>query len=141
MSRRIPSYRQHKPSGQAVVTLNSHDFYLGPWQSQVSRGEYDRLIGEWLANGRHVPVGNQQQDITVTELIASYWSFAEGYYQKNGQSTGEVDCIRAALRPLRRLYGHTSVREFGPLALENVRQQFITAGNCRNYVYPCRLRR
>ena len=134
MSRRIPSYRKHKPSGQAVVTLSGRDFYLGPWQSQVSRDEYDRLIGEWLANGRHMPAVNQPLELTVTELIASYWSFAEDYYQKNGQSTGEVDCLRAALRPLRRLYGHRSVRDFGPLALENVRQHFIAVGNCRNYV-------
>ena len=26
---RIPSYRHHKPSGQAVVTLNGHDRYRG----------------------------------------------------------------------------------------------------------------
>ena len=30
MSKRIPSYRQHRPSGQAVVTLNGRDHYLVP---------------------------------------------------------------------------------------------------------------
>ena len=25
---RVPSYRRHKPSGQAVVTLNGRDIYL-----------------------------------------------------------------------------------------------------------------
>ena len=28
---RTPSYRLHKPSGQAVVTLDGRDHYLGPW--------------------------------------------------------------------------------------------------------------
>lgn len=56
VDRRIPSYRRHKHSGQAVVTLDGRDFYLGPWRSKVSRTEYDRLIGEWLANGRRLPV-------------------------------------------------------------------------------------
>lgn len=28
-SRVVPRYRKHKPSKQAVVTLDSHDFYLG----------------------------------------------------------------------------------------------------------------
>lgn len=28
-SPRRPSYQRHKPSGQAVVTLNGRDFYLG----------------------------------------------------------------------------------------------------------------
>jgi hypothetical protein len=27
---RIPTYRKHRASGQAVVTLDSRDFYLGP---------------------------------------------------------------------------------------------------------------
>ena len=42
---RVPSYRRHKPTGQAVVTLNGKDHYLGKWNSKVSRVEYDRLIG------------------------------------------------------------------------------------------------
>jgi len=25
----VPSYRRHKPTGQAVVTLNGHDVYPG----------------------------------------------------------------------------------------------------------------
>lgn len=45
----LPSYRRHKASGQAVVTLNGKDHYLGPHGSKVSRDEYDRLIAEWLA--------------------------------------------------------------------------------------------
>ncbi len=51
-ARRVPTYRKHKPSGQAVVTLCGTDFYLGPQNSQTSINEYDRLIAEWLANGR-----------------------------------------------------------------------------------------
>ncbi len=47
-----PKYRHHKPSGQAIVTLNGVAHYLGRWKSKASRVEYDRLIGEWLANGR-----------------------------------------------------------------------------------------
>ena len=54
MSKSVPSYRHHKPTGQAVVTLNGKDFYLGPWKSKASIAEYDRLIGEWLANGRRL---------------------------------------------------------------------------------------
>ncbi len=47
-----PSYRLHKASGQAVVTINDRDHYLGRYGSATSRPAYDRLIGEWLANGR-----------------------------------------------------------------------------------------
>lgn len=50
--RGVPSYRLHRPSGQAVVTLSGKDLYLGPHGSETSRAEYDRLVMEWLSNGR-----------------------------------------------------------------------------------------
>ncbi len=56
-ARRVPTYRKHKPSGQAVVTLCGTDFYLGPHNSQTSINEYDRLIAEWLSNGRGMASG------------------------------------------------------------------------------------
>ena len=54
MSLRTPSYRLHKPTGQAVVTLSGQDHYLGKFGSTGSRAEYDRLVAEWLANGRQL---------------------------------------------------------------------------------------
>lgn len=73
-SNRPPKYRQHKPSGQAVVTLCGHDHYLGKWQSTESKAEYDRLIAEWLANGRHVPGrqgGHHGLSVNEVEMIVS----------------------------------------------------------------------
>ena len=72
---RVPSYPRHKPSGQAVVTLNGHDIYLGKWNTKASRAEYDRLITEWLAAGRCLP--KAQGDLTVAELALHYWRFAK----------------------------------------------------------------
>jgi hypothetical protein len=34
---RVPSYRRHKPSKQAVVTLYGKDFYLGRYGTKESR--------------------------------------------------------------------------------------------------------
>jgi len=34
---RVPSYGRHKPSGQAVVTLNGRDSYLGKWNTKANR--------------------------------------------------------------------------------------------------------
>ena len=36
---RVPSYRRHRPTGQAVVTLNGRDIYLGKWGGKESRAE------------------------------------------------------------------------------------------------------
>ena len=54
----VPKYRKHKPSGQAVATFNGQDCYLGPWGTKTSRLEYDRLVSEWLQNGRRLPKSN-----------------------------------------------------------------------------------
>ncbi len=88
LSRSVPKYRKHRASGQAVVTLNGRDFYLGPHGTKASKVEYDRLIAEWLANGR-VP-DEPAAVLTVVELAARYLRFAKGYYQKNGKCTGVV---------------------------------------------------
>ncbi len=82
---RLPMYRFHKHSGQAVVTLDARDFYLGPYNSAVSRAEYDRLTGEWLANGRRLPgSGGPPPGLTVNELLVAYWRYAQSYYVKGG---------------------------------------------------------
>jgi hypothetical protein len=54
---RNPSYRLHKASGQVIVTLGGRDIYLGPYGSRASRDSYDRLLAEWLQNGRR-PIFN-----------------------------------------------------------------------------------
>lgn len=50
---RIPSYRKHKASGQAVVTIMGKSYYLGPHvdsekqPASASYREYLRLVEEW----------------------------------------------------------------------------------------------
>jgi hypothetical protein len=132
----IPSLRHHKPSGQAVVTLSGRDYYLGKHGSGEAKAEYDRLISEWLVHGRNLPLPTAAgpADITINELLVAYLDFADGYYRKNGQPTSEPESIRVTIRCLRRLYGHTLAREFGPLALKAIRQGMIDEGLCRNEV-------
>lgn len=130
---RIPKLRLHKPSGRAVVRLDGDDYYLGKFGSPESKDEYDRLIGEWMLRGRQAPSkpGRQSAEMSVGELIVAYVEYADGYYRKNGTPTGEYDCIRHSLKHLRRLYSSTSVTDFGPLALKNVREAMLNDSLCR----------
>src|SRR5687768_5396343 len=52
LTHRLPKYRKHKISGQAVVTVDGKDVYLWPYGTQASRDQYDRAIKEYIANGR-----------------------------------------------------------------------------------------
>ena len=131
-SLRIPKYRRHKPTGQAVVTLNGKDHYLGKWNTAASRAEYQRLTGEWLTAGTYLPTNN---DLAVAELCAAYWRHAQGYYRvKPGGSRGTIERIRLSLRHLRETYGHTLARDFRPLALQAIQRRLAQSGNSRNYV-------
>ena len=104
-----------------------------PHGTESSYALYDRLIAQWLANGRqHVDSGAERPALTIEELILSYWKHAEGYYRRaDGTASSELDNHRQALRLLRRLYGETDAADFGPRALKAVREHLIRQGLCR----------
>jgi integrase len=115
-----PKYRKHKASGQAVVTIDGKDHYLGRHGTKASEREYDRLIAEWIANGRTVPTSTEAS-ITIMELLAAYLRFAKVYYR----GSDEHEQITYTIRPLKALYGRTPAAEFSPLKLKAVRQRMI----------------
>ena len=129
-----PQYRRHKASGRAVVTLQGKDHYLGAFGSKSSRIEYDRLLSEWLANGRMLPPAETGDVLTIAKLILRYWSFGKSYYKKDGKPTGQLTVIKAALRLLRRYYERIPAVDFGPLALQALQSRMIESGLSRSYI-------
>jgi hypothetical protein len=66
----VPKYRLHKRSGQAYVSLNGRDLYLGAHGSEQSRAEYDRVIAEWLSSGARPQQGVRQPELAPHVAIA-----------------------------------------------------------------------
>ena len=96
---RIPSYRRHRASGQAVVTLNGVDHYLGRWNSPESKAQYDRVINEWLVRGRKLDSpGAGVDSILVEELVNGYWSHVSA-------TLPDVEAVKVklALKPVRQV--------------------------------------
>ena len=118
----IPSYRRHRASGQAIVTLNGVDHYLGPWNTAASRAEYDRITSEWLVRGRRLST-ERCGDPLVKELVLGFY----GYCVSTMRDV-EVDKVKAALRPVREMYGETKVSAFNPVAFKAVRKKLIASG-------------
>src|SRR5262245_61077686 len=83
---RLPKYRKHRASGQAIVTLSGQDFYLGPYGTKASKKEYDRLCGEYLASGGAL-VHDKADEITVVELLDAFWQYAKDYYGRDSSET------------------------------------------------------
>jgi integrase len=123
---RVPSYRHHKPSGQAVVTLNGRDIYLGAWDTPESRAEYDRITAEWLARGRQsAPPAREQatQATLLKEVILGYYRHCEPTVRPV-----ELDKVRDALKPVRLLYGETEAAAFNAISYAALRLKMVEAG-------------
>ena len=55
-ARKVPAYRLHKPTGQAVVRLDGRDFYLGKHGTEASHEAYRRTVAEWLVTQHPRPL-------------------------------------------------------------------------------------
>jgi integrase len=117
---RIPGYRRHRASGQAVVTLSGRDYYLGRYGSAESRREYERRVAEWLARGRLV-VAPERGSLTVDALILAFWRYMKANYPARSLKS----TVKPTLRRLKRLYGGVRADEFGPLSLKGFRQSLL----------------
>ncbi len=128
-----PAYRRRKDSDQALVTLTDsatgrrRDYWLGEYGTPESRERYHRLIAEWEARGRRLPLptsvapeNTPESGLTVTEMVHQYWSWARSYYHRT-----RAGAVKSAIRLLRRFYGHTPAASFGPKKLRWLREQMI----------------
>jgi integrase len=121
----LPTYRLYRRTGQAVVTINGRDYYLGPHGSAASKEKYNRLIAEWLESGQTAPPAadpDGRPKLSVNEVVLAYVKHARTYYKESPKERAK---IALALRPLRRLYGRTEADKFGPLALQVVREDLL----------------
>ena len=103
MPRRLPSYRLHRPSGQAVVTLDGRDHYLGRHGSPASRAAY-----EWIHTA--VPDGGEIQANPKVQFQDTFGM----YYGDRHNIAAAIDCLTMfggdasqcpkAVGPLQRVY-------------------------------------
>ena len=129
----IPKYRQHRASGQAVVTISDHsgrrrDVYLGGFGTEESKAEYARVIAEWQVS-RSRPVTTA--GLSIAELFVAYLDYAESHL---GAKSNEVSEIKRVIKVVREMYGETIAADFGPRSLKAVRQRIIDSGVCRGVV-------
>lgn len=126
---RQPSYSLHKATGQARVTINRRDIYLGPYGSPESHDRYTEVIAEWRIRN-----ASDRFTLTIDDLALSYLEHAKAHYRKDGRETSEVCCVRNALRFLIAVAGPRRARDFGPKLLKEVRQRMIDSGLARSTI-------
>lgn len=134
---RVPALVHHKPSDRARVRIAGRDIWLGKWGSLEADERYRRIVAEYLTGIEPAPSrrpGRPDPGTSINELVIAYWSFAEGYYRKDGQPTSELPLVRDVLKFVRQHYGSTPAAEFGPLKLKALRESLIARGICRKSI-------
>jgi hypothetical protein len=118
--KQLPKYCQHKASNRAFIRIGGKMYHLGQYGSPASRREYDRIIAEFVTNGRQ-PF-QQSDELTIDALILRFLDYAE---QERNYCDGTKKRIAAIMCWLNRLYGKQSVSQFSPLALKSIRRQML----------------
>jgi integrase len=132
----MPTYREHKPTGQAVVTLTvgrdangrliRRDYYLGLYDSEESKAAYLRVLREWRETQRPPDSVPGEPDWSIFEVALRFFHHVESYYRHpDGTPTKEVADFRLSIRPLVYLYGATSAAAFDALKYQTVRGLLI----------------
>jgi len=128
----IPSYRLHRASGQAIVTLDGKMHYLGEYGSPESRKKCADLIKKYEDAGHRLPPTRDQAEITVEELVGKYLEYCEGYYlDPDGKPSQTYDRIRRVLVSVVEFYGQNAVSEFVPLSLVFLQELWVKKGVAR----------
>ncbi len=152
-----PSLRYHL-SGQAVVTIDGRDFYLGKHGSPEAFARYAVLISDYQANSLSLPEGFNQRaiddraflllsqkveippehlevrPITVKQLTAAYRAHIDQRYSRNHQ-VQDRERRKAICKVLEDHDAKTYVDDFGPRKLKEHRARFIADGDkSRKYI-------
>ena len=127
-----PSYRYHI-SGQAVVTFDAKNYYLGTYDSPESKARYYALLNEYHANGMCIPAQRDSQPavITIRVVCAEYREYVK---QRYASASKEIHRLNGLCSLLELEYGELPAAEFGPRRLAEVRETLVATGNCRTYI-------
>jgi hypothetical protein len=87
--RQRPSYCLHKPSGRAYTRVNGRMIYLGPWDTEESRGRFAEELEAWSLQQNPA-----SRVLTVDDLALRYLRHCQTYYLRDGRDTGETSKSR-----------------------------------------------
>src|SRR5437763_1439926 len=111
-----PSYRLHRPTGQAVVTLNGKDLYLGRHGSPESQEGDSRLVAAGWRDGRgHGVVERSPVRREVVRKIGSRLCRSDRRLRRGQEPAGQLhppalETLRTLTHTLGKSHKLTSLR-------------------------------
>ena len=139
---KIPAYRHHSATGQAVVSVpggGGRVLYLGRFGSPESRARYNEVLASWLqgkATPEVVPVLSPgSRSYSVGRLALEYNEHINTYYRDaEGRATSQVYPERRALRLLVERFEAVEADAFGPKRLIEFQTGLAESGLCRSTI-------
>ncbi len=120
---RVPSYRLHKATGQAAVTLAGKHYYLGPHGSPESKRKFNRLVTEYLSSGGSKAFGKSSEALSLAEVLLAYMTHAKAYYGTG--SSSDFHRMKPVVKAARILYGNEPAISFGHVQFKAVRESLM----------------
>jgi hypothetical protein len=125
--KKLPSYRLHRASNNAICCISGRTYYLGEFGSQESKDKFNRLIAQYLTDP-HFGVEKSRQ--SVAEAVVAFLKYAAEYYQTGD----EYSQFCRACRPLVEQFGDMHVASFTVQEFKAYRLHWMQNGNARDYV-------
>ena len=100
-SKSAPKYRLHKRSGQAVVSINGKDIYLGkqaPRKANSATGPLSPITGHRPTEAPKVSIQKPNGATTITQLAVEFAKYTK---RKHGENGSEWYQIRLVLKSIR----------------------------------------
>lgn len=137
---RVPSYRKHTASKQAIVTLRGKTYYLGKYGTAESKRKYDELISDYLKQrGQPYPPVRSNSpsaasNLTVVEACDRYLAHVQSRFEHSRHAKAMLSHVKALMQVLLKLYENERAAAFGPLELLETRRAMIALDWSRSYV-------
>jgi integrase len=129
----VPKHCRHKAKNRGFVRFpgDPRPIYTGRWGSEEANGEYDRLIAEWLAQGRRIPdAASTPSGYLVRDLVADYLEA----FDADHVGSRQPEMLRLAVKPLLRMWGSHEANGFRPSDLKALRHYLIEANLSRTTI-------
>lgn len=129
----VPKHCRHKAKNLGYVRFpgNPRPIYTKRWGTDEANAEYDRLIAEWLANGRHYRrEAEATSSYLIRDLVADYLEA----FDADHVGSRQPETLRYAVKPLLRMWGASDANEFRPSELKALRQHLIDANLSRTTI-------
>lgn len=125
--KKLPSYRLHKATNQAICWISGRTYYLGDFDSPESHEAYNKLVAQYLTDPNF---GIEKNSLSMAEAVVAYLKYADVYYRGGSEYVG----MRDACKPLVELYADLHVSNFGIVPFKACREFWVKRGCSRQYV-------